>query len=92
MSSKTNNELGNHTGYKQFKGTRTSAEEIWNLYLGLQQCHLDNIDMLLSGYIPSAEAVQIVGNIAKDIKARNQSRPGSFFWGIYFTSLHHRVN
>lgn len=34
--------------------------------------------MMLSGYIPGAEAVMAVGDIAKELKAK--SSDGSFFW------------
>lgn len=36
--------------------------------------------MMLSGYIPGAEAVQAVGRIGEDLKAKAKSKPGSFFW------------
>lgn len=38
--------------------------------------------MMLSGYIPGAEAVQAVGHIAAELKdrAKRIGRPGSFFW------------
>lgn len=36
--------------------------------------------MLLSGYAPSAEVVQVVGTIARDLKFRSAGRPGGFFW------------
>jgi pyridoxine kinase len=81
--SATNITKGNHTGYRQFKGTKTSAGQIWDLYTGLQQSHLDDFDILLSGYIPSAEAVEAVGKIAMDLKNRDSNKPGSFFWSMY---------
>lgn len=71
---------GNHTGYKQVKGTKVTAQEIADLYDGLKQSYLDDFDMMLSGYIPGAEAVQAVGRIAEDLKAKAKQRPGSFFW------------
>lgn len=71
---------GNHTGYKQVKGTKVSAQEITDLYDGLKQSYLDDFDMMLSGYIPGAEAVQAVGRIAAELKAKARSRPGGFFW------------
>jgi pyridoxine kinase len=46
------------------------------LYNGLRQSYLDDFDMMLSGYIPGAEAVVAVGEIAKDLKERNRN----FFW------------
>jgi len=38
--------------------------------------------MMLSGYTPSAEAVEAVGFIARDLKQKARANPGSFFWGI----------
>lgn len=36
--------------------------------------------MMLSGYIPGAEAVVAVGNIAKELKEKTKDSPGRFFW------------
>ncbi|CRG92471.1 pyridoxine kinase [Talaromyces islandicus] len=72
--------FSNHTGYRQVKGTKTSAQEIRNLYQGLSQSYLTDFDVLLSGYAPSAAAVEAVGDIAEDLKRRAESKPGSFFW------------
>lgn len=71
---------GNHTGYRQFKGRRTPATEIRELYEGLQQSYLTDFDVLLSGYAPSAEVVEAVGAIARDLRYRASVRPGGFFW------------
>lgn len=73
---------GNHTGYRQVKGTKVSAQEITDLYDGLKQSYLDDFDMMLSGYIPGAEAVAAVGRIAAELKdkARRRGQPGGFFW------------
>jgi pyridoxine kinase len=35
---------------------------------------------MLSGYIPSAEAVDAVGAIARDLRLRSATKPGGFFW------------
>jgi pyridoxine kinase len=72
--------IGNHTGYKQWKGTRVSADEISDLWEGLKQSHLDNFDVMLSGYIPGAAAVQAVGKIAQELRDKAKLRPGGFFW------------
>ncbi|KAH8700640.1 putative pyridoxal kinase [Talaromyces proteolyticus] len=72
--------FSNHTGYRQVKGTKTSAQEIRDLYEGLVQSYLTDFDVLLSGYAPSAAAVEAVGDIARDLKRRAESKPGSFFW------------
>ncbi|KAF2750584.1 Ribokinase-like protein [Sporormia fimetaria CBS 119925] len=70
----------NHTAYRQVKGTKTSAAEIEELYEGLRQSNLNHFDVLLTGYMPSAEAVQAVGKIGRDLKYNAVSKPGSFFW------------
>lgn len=36
---------------------------------------------MLSGYAPSAEAVNAVGSIGRDLKLKGVNKPGSFFWG-----------
>ena len=76
---------GNHTGYKQFRGTRATAAEILDIYEGLKLSHLTDFDVLLSGYAPSAEAVEAVGSIAKDLKRRPRRRgeSGGVFWGEF---------
>ncbi|KAF2088369.1 Ribokinase-like protein [Saccharata proteae CBS 121410] len=70
----------NHTAYKQVKGRKTTAEEITELYEGLKQSYLNRFDVLLSGYMPSAEAVQAVGRIGRDLRFNAANRPGEFFW------------
>jgi pyridoxine kinase len=70
----------NHTAYKQVKGRKVPAAEILDLYEGLKQSYLIDFDVLLSGYVPSAEAVEAVGKIARDLKHEASLKPGSFFW------------
>ncbi len=36
--------------------------------------------MMLSGYVPGAASVEVVGRIAKELRNRTESAPGSFFW------------
>ncbi|KJZ77876.1 hypothetical protein HIM_02513 [Hirsutella minnesotensis 3608] len=73
-------QFSNHTGYRQWTGTKASAAEIADLYRGLRQSFLDDFDMMLSGYVPGAEAVAAVGDIGKELKDRARASPGSFFW------------
>ncbi|KAI0385780.1 Ribokinase-like protein [Hypomontagnella monticulosa] len=74
-------QFSNHTGYKQWKGTRVSAQEITDLWDGLKQSYLDSFEMMLSGYVPGAAAVEAVGNIGKELRDKaNAGKPGSFFW------------
>ncbi|KAK2798437.1 putative pyridoxal kinase [Onygenales sp. PD_10] len=72
--------FSNHTGYRQVKGTKATAEEISALYEGLNQSYLTDFDVLLSGYAPSAAAVEAVGEIALDLRRKSRGKPGSFFW------------
>ncbi|KAH6619697.1 Ribokinase-like protein [Chaetomium sp. MPI-SDFR-AT-0129] len=73
-------QFSNHTGYRQWTGSRVSAEEITDLYKGLTQSYLDDFDMMLSGYVPGAPALEAVGAIAQDLKNKAKAKPGSFFW------------
>ncbi|KAF5019578.1 hypothetical protein F66182_8409 [Fusarium sp. NRRL 66182] len=77
-------QFSNHTGYKQWKGTRVSAQEIMDLWDGLKQSYLDDFDVMLSGYIPGAEAVDTVGKIGRELKdkAKAKGTPGKFFWTL----------
>ncbi|KAJ5688588.1 Phosphomethylpyrimidine kinase type-1 [Penicillium macrosclerotiorum] len=72
--------FSNHTGYRQFKGTRATAQEITDLYQGLCQSNLIDFDVMLSGYAPSAAAVEAVGAIGIDLQQRAENNPGDFFW------------
>ncbi|SPO00963.1 related to pyridoxal kinase [Cephalotrichum gorgonifer] len=73
-------QFSNHTGYGQWKGSRVSAEEITDLYQGLKQSYLDEFHMMLTGYIPGAAAVNAVGAIAKELRAKAEQAPEKFFW------------
>lgn len=72
--------IGNHTGYRHWTGTKATAQEISDLYRGLRDNYINDFDMMLSGYIPGAEGVLAVGEIARELKENNKSHPGSFFW------------
>lgn len=71
---------GNHVAYKTFKGRKTTPEEVADLYAGLKTARLDNFDMMLSGYCPSAALVHEIGKIGRDARLRSSTKPGSFFW------------
>jgi pyridoxine kinase len=61
-------QFSNHTGYGVFTGTRTTGEELTNIYEnGLKKVGFE-YDAILTGYVPSAEAVRAVGKIGQDIK------------------------
>ena len=42
---------------------------------------------MLSGYAPSAAAVEAVGAIGIDLQEKAKAKPGSFFWGEYESPL-----
>lgn len=46
----------------------------------MKQSYLDDFDMMLSGYVPGAAALEAVGQIGQELKRKAQSKPGSFFW------------
>ncbi|KAK4565504.1 putative pyridoxal kinase [Recurvomyces mirabilis] len=70
----------NHVGYRRFKGRKSQPEELAELWDGLKNARLDNFDVLLSGYCPSAATAEQVGRIARELKSRSHTKPGCFFW------------
>lgn len=70
----------NHLAYRQSRGRKAPASELLDLFAGLQESYLTDFDVLLSGYVPSAEAVEAVGKIARTLKDERRLRPGGFFW------------
>ena len=46
----------------------------------MKKSHLTDYDMLLTGYAPSAAAVDAIGQIARDLKLKAGTKAGSFFW------------
>ena len=81
MATEIHGYTGNHLGYRQSKGTKTSADQISELYVGLKQSYLTDFDMMLTGYAPNASAVDAVGAIGRDLKLKASTKTGSFFWG-----------
>ena len=67
-------------GYLQWKGFRTTAAQISELFEGLQQSGIDNFQYLLTGYLPNADTVAAIGTIAKKLKAKD---PGIIWSNIY---------
>lgn len=52
---------------------------------------MTDFDVLLSGYAPSAAAVEAVGAIGIDLQQKAKNKPGSFFWGKFtlaFSTVH----
>ncbi|RDW67729.1 ribokinase-like protein [Coleophoma cylindrospora] len=72
--------FSNHLGYGQAKGRKTPASEVTDMYQGLKDSHLDDFNMMLSGYLPGAEVVEAVAIMARELKYKATMKPGSFFW------------
>ncbi|KAL8896989.1 MAG: hypothetical protein Q9207_007446 [Kuettlingeria erythrocarpa] len=72
--------LASNSYLRQSKGTQISAEELSELYAGLKQSYLIDFDVMLTGYAPSANAVDAVGAIGRDLKLKASTKAGSFFW------------
>lgn len=62
--------FSNHTGYGSVKGTKATPEDLSLIYEGLANINC-KYDALLTGYIPGAEALEVVGEIGSDLKKRN---------------------
>lgn len=78
MNDRSHKPIGNHVAYRRFNGRKSTPEEVASLYAGLKNAQLDDFDVMLSGYCPSAALVQEVGKIGRDL--RNKAKPGKFFW------------
>ncbi|KAK7205848.1 Ribokinase-like protein [Myxozyma melibiosi] len=68
--------FSNHTGYTQWKGERVTAEMITDIYEGLKSNTLTDYDVVLSGYLPGAEAVRAVGRVVENL--RNDQRTSQY--------------
>jgi pyridoxine kinase len=62
--------FSNHTGYGSVKGTKTTREELRDLYEGLKKIDV-TYDAFLTGYVPGAEALEAVCDIGSDLKRGN---------------------
>jgi len=63
--------FSNHTGYGRFGGTRATAAELAGVFDSMEANGLLHPDRLQTGYIPGAEAVGAVRNVALKLRERN---------------------
>ncbi|EGD72254.1 pyridoxal/pyridoxine/pyridoxamine kinase [Salpingoeca rosetta] len=61
-------QFSNHTGYSQVKGTKQTAEELWDLFSGLEHNDLLSYTHILTGYVGSAEFLSTVVRIVRKLK------------------------
>ncbi|KAF5338054.1 hypothetical protein D9758_014259 [Tetrapyrgos nigripes] len=65
-------QFSNHSGYGRFGGTKTSAVELTSIFDTLELNELLEPSRLLTGYVPNAEALTSVAEVATKLK---QQRP-----------------
>ncbi|KAK7445117.1 putative pyridoxal kinase [Stygiomarasmius scandens] len=61
-------QFSNHSGYGRFGGTKTSAVELTSIFDTLELNELLNPSRLLTGYVPNAEALTAVAEVASKLK------------------------
>ncbi|THU94915.1 bud site selection protein 16 [Dendrothele bispora CBS 962.96] len=61
-------QFSNHSGYGRFGGTKTSAVELASIFDTLELNELLNPSRLLTGYVPNAEALTAVAELASKLK------------------------
>ncbi|KAF8477197.1 Ribokinase-like protein [Kalaharituber pfeilii] len=74
-------QFSNHTGYRQWTGYRTTAEQIEQLWQGLKNSEIaEEYGLFLTGYVPGADGVEAVGKIGKELKMVRQKEGQELFW------------
>eukprot|EP00192_Tetraselmis_astigmatica_P013591 CAMPEP_0117651494 /NCGR_PEP_ID=MMETSP0804-20121206/2122_1 /TAXON_ID=1074897 /ORGANISM="Tetraselmis astigmatica, Strain CCMP880" /LENGTH=318 /DNA_ID=CAMNT_0005457475 /DNA_START=157 /DNA_END=1113 /DNA_ORIENTATION=+ len=64
-------QFSNHTGYKQWKGTVMSGEELWALIEGLEMNDLCHYTHLLTGYIASVSFLETIMKVVEKLRSYN---------------------
>lgn len=64
-------QFSNHTGYGYTNGHKTSPEQLQAIFEGLAANGLINHERVLTGYIPGAEALQVVAQKVSAMKDAN---------------------
>ena len=74
-------QFSNHTGYGQWTGSKTTPEQISQLWEGLKSNEIvGEYGMFLTGYVPGAEGVESVGRIGKELKKLKKCNGRDLFW------------
>ncbi|OBZ73848.1 putative pyridoxal kinase BUD16 [Grifola frondosa] len=63
--------FSNHSGYGRFGGSRASATELSSIFQIMEQNGLLIPERLLTGYIPGAEALSAVKELAEKLRQKN---------------------
>lgn len=61
-------QFSNHTGYGYTNGCKTTADQLTAIFEGLSTNGLTGYSRILTGYIPGADALAIVGREMKRLK------------------------
>lgn len=64
-------QFSNHTGYSTVKGTKQTADELWELFCGLELNDLLSYTHVLTGYVGSADFLSTVVKIVRKLKEVN---------------------
>ena len=73
----------NTLGYSQWTGFMTTAEQVLELFQGLENSGIDNFEYILTGYLPNASTISAVGTIAKTLKKKDPGIIWSSFLDFY---------
>ena len=83
-------QFSNHTGYQQWRGFKTTAQQVEQLWQGLKECNIaEDYGMMLSGYIPDSDGVESVGRIAQELRSLKEAKGETLFWCEYIHSKNH---
>lgn len=61
-------QFSNHTGYGYTNGCKTTADQLTAIFEGLSTNGLAGYSRVLTGYIPGAEALAVVGREMRRLK------------------------
>eukprot|EP00873_Tetraselmis_striata_P038647 jgi/Tetstr1/458911/TSEL_000377.t1 len=64
-------QFSNHTGYKAWRGTVTSGEQLWELVEGLEANGLCHYTHLLTGYIASVSFLETIMKVVEKLRSYN---------------------
>ncbi|KAH3688685.1 hypothetical protein WICPIJ_000332 [Wickerhamomyces pijperi] len=65
-------QFSNHPAYGSFKGTRSTVEEIKDVYLGLCEIGCE-YDAVLTGYVPNDDGLKTVNEICSEICSKDKN-------------------
>ncbi|KAI5123210.1 hypothetical protein M0805_003976 [Coniferiporia weirii] len=63
--------FSNHSGYGRFGGSRTTSQDFTTIFNIMETNGLLSQRRLLTGYIPGAEALSVIADLARKLKSNN---------------------